>query len=122
MEKEDRMEAELEASIEEKIRIRKREKAKRRADTNRRMEKVQPSRKKRRVEPGSEAGGEDDALDQPRKAHQQENKEEKPQKRKDMPEEKRPTKKARKNGDMKRYISCKKWKEEVEKARMERDV
>ena len=55
MEKEDRMEAELEASIEDKIRIRKKEKSKRRADTNRRMEKGQPSRKKRRVEPGSEA-------------------------------------------------------------------
>jgi hypothetical protein len=86
------------------------------------MEKGQPSRKKRRVEPGSEAGGEDDALDQPKKAHQQEKKEEKPQKRKDMPEEKRPSKKARKNGDIKRYISCKKWKEEEEKARREKDL
>ena len=54
------------------------------------------------MEPGSEAGGEDDALDQPRKAHQQERKEERPQKRKDMPEENIPANKARKDVDIKR--------------------
>ena len=47
---EDRAEMEREASIEEKIRIRKKQKAKDRAGTSRRMEPGQPAKKKRRVE------------------------------------------------------------------------
>ena len=46
---EDREEMEKEATIEEKIRIRKKEKAKKRGDMNRRMEPGQPKRKKQRV-------------------------------------------------------------------------
>ena len=42
-----------------------------------------------------------------------------PKKRKVMTEEKRTPKKKRRNMDMKRYISCKKWKEE-EKDRQQR--
>ena len=48
------MKMEKEATIEEKIRIRKKEKAKRRGAANRRMEQGQPSKKKRRVEEGVE--------------------------------------------------------------------
>ena len=44
------------------------------------MEKGQPSRKKRRVEPGSGAGGEHDALDQPMEVPQHVRKEDKPKK------------------------------------------
>ena len=51
---EDRREMEKEATIEEKIRIRKKEKAKRRGAANRRMEQGQPTQKKRRVEAGLE--------------------------------------------------------------------
>ena len=47
---EDRMKMEKEATIEEKIR--KKEKEKRRGAANRRMEQGQPSKKKRRVEEG----------------------------------------------------------------------
>ena len=47
---EDKIEQEMEASIEEKIRIRKKEKAKRRGTANRRMEKSQPAKKKMRLE------------------------------------------------------------------------
>jgi hypothetical protein len=50
----DRMESAKEASIEEEIRNRKKEKAKKRGATNRRMEPGQPSRKKRRMGPENE--------------------------------------------------------------------
>ena len=43
-----------EATIEEKIRIRKKEKAKKRGEVNRRMEQVQPKKKRLRLEKGLE--------------------------------------------------------------------
>ena len=46
---------EKEATIEEKIRIRKKEKAKKRGTANRRMEHGQPMQKKRRIEAGLKA-------------------------------------------------------------------
>ena len=56
--KEDKLEHEKEATLEEKIRIRKKEKSKKRGDTNRRMEKGQPARKRRKVNIGEEDGQE----------------------------------------------------------------
>ena len=55
---EDREEMQREATIEEKIRIRKKEKAKKRGETNRRMEQGQPRKKKLRLEEGLETAEE----------------------------------------------------------------
>ena len=52
--KEDRKEMESEATIEEQIRLRKKEKAKKRGEMDRIMEPGQPKRKKMRVEEGIE--------------------------------------------------------------------
>ena len=110
---EDKQEVAKEASIEEKIRQRKKEKAKKRGTANRRMEPGQPKRKRRKVE-----GGEEDSN------HHQEAEEEvrelrtisirSPPKRKKEIEKRegRSPKKARKNQDMRRYITCKRWKED----------
>ena len=49
---EDKQEMEREATIEENIRIRKKEKAKRRGETNRRMEPGQPKKKRIKMEEG----------------------------------------------------------------------
>ena len=61
---EDRREAAEEATIEEKIRMRKKEKARKRMEASRRMETGQPKRKKQRMEeeeerqaPGTRTGG-----------------------------------------------------------------
>ena len=122
---EDRKEAADEASLEEKIRIRRKEKAKRRIEASRRMETGQPKRKKRRVEeeegevPGTRTGGggevppvgglvQEGSPVQPRSP---------PKKRKVNKEEAhQQLKKRRPNGDMKRYITCKRWKEEEKRA------
>jgi hypothetical protein len=98
---EDRREMEKEATIEEKIRIRKKEKAKKRGTANRRMEHGQPMQKKRRLEAGLEAEnqGQEDKVDKPKTIV------ELPKKRKVLKEDKKPSKKARKNMEIKRYIT-----------------
>ena len=90
--------------------IRKKEKAKKRGAANRRMERGQPIQKKRRVEAGleSENKGQKDKVDKPMTIV------ESPNKRKVLKEDKKPSKKARKNMDIKRYITCKKWRIEEE--------
>ena len=104
---EDRQEMEREASTEEKIRIRKKEKAKRRGETNRRMEPGQPKKKKIRMEEGvQEENNKEERTERYRIEI------ESPKKRKVGKEDKKPAKRAIQNHNIKRYISCKKWREE----------
>jgi hypothetical protein len=108
---EDRIEHEREATIEEKIRLRKKEKAKKRGEANRRMEKCQPARKKRKVTKEEGGKGEKEIQDSmatqepEEKQHQGEGMTSTPKKRKvGGVESKTPNKtpkKKRKNGDMK---------------------
>ena len=111
----DRIESAKEASIEEKIRNRKKEKAEKRGETNRRMEPGQPSRKKRRTGPEDE---EDRGQDEEERTQQEKGIPitSPPKKRKvnEEKERRRTPKKARHNHDIKKYITCKKWKKEKE--------
>jgi hypothetical protein len=107
---EDRLEQAREATIEEKIRLRKKEKAKKRGDANRRMEKGQSARKRRKVSREQEGGKEtQDSMATPEteeRQHQRVGKTSTPKKRKVGEEERRTPsktpKKKRKNADMKR--------------------
>ena len=128
----DRQEMAKEASIEEKIRNRKKEKAKKRGAASRRMDKGQPSRKKRRIEIGEE----DKEEGQEEELKRQEGEEEtdkyintnkrkipplcSPKKRKVQQEDKerrRSPKKMRNSSNIKRYITCRRWREEEDDAR-----
>ena len=94
--------------------MRQKEKAKRRAEHSRRMEPGQPRRKKQKIE---EESYKEDA-EQPNEVEQEKRRipPGTPTKRKVGREEKekRTPKRRRQNGDMRRYISCKKWREEEE--------
>ena len=112
---EDKIEQAKEATIEEKIRIRKKEKAKRRAEKGRRMEKGQPARKRRKANNQPE----EDILLGSEEGNELEQEEEQPKIRASTPKKRsmqgkqpRAAKKKRMNYDIKRYISCKKWREE----------
>ena len=115
---EDKEELEKEASIEEKIRLRKKEKSKRRAEASRRMEPGQPKKKRMKRDVQEQPQG--DGVEQEQISREKEMKRilpKTPTKRKVMKEGKergspKNVKKRRQNGDMKRYISCKKWREE----------
>ena len=121
--KEDRMEMELEATIEEKIRVRKKERSKRRAEMSRRMEKGQPSRKRRKRNQDQD----DDKVEIEREIQEEVDEQETttaappvtrtetPKKRKQLGNEQRPPKKQRRNYDIKRYITCKRWRDETDK-------
>ena len=108
----DRLEMEKEASIEEKKRLRKKEKSKRRGEGNRRMEQEQPKRKIRRVEGSEMAEAQNDeaeTIPTPNQTIRIET----PKKRNDRGKGlDKPAKKTRYNMSIKRYISCKKWREE----------
>ena len=117
---EDKEELEREASIEEKIRIRKKERAKKRAEASRRMEPGQPRKKRMKIDEEEGMGqelvrrGEEMKMITPKI----------PIKRKVMKEGKEngsPKKKRRQNYDIKRYISCKKWREEGTRVNLERE-
>ena len=123
---------EKEASLEEQTRIRKKEKAKERGRDNRRMDPGQPLRKKRRMT-DEEVEVEAKTPQYPHVAPQEVQQEqeetrrrerriqmETPLKRKvgkEEMEKKRTPKKPRRNHDIKRYITCKRWKEEEEEIR-----
>jgi hypothetical protein len=117
---EDRQEMEKEASFEEKIRMRKKEKSKRRVETGRRMDKGQPARKRRK---GKEDKGDDKVVIELQEDEQQETtttkpkntRTETPKKRKPQGNEQRPLKKQRRNYDIKRWITCKRWRDETDK-------
>ena len=113
---EDREEMIKEATIEEKIRIRKKEKAKRRAEKSKRMGKEQPKRK--RMKMGTdlvETTRDEQGRDTDREQHEMEKTEAEIQlvtspakKRKEQRAEVKPSKKKRGNHDIMRYIICKK--------------
>ena len=107
-----REEMEKEASIEEKKRLRKKEKSKRRGEGNRRMEQEQPKKKRRRVEGSEMAEAQNDeaeTIPTPNQTIRIET----PKKRNDRGKGlDKPAKKTRYNMNIKRYISCKKWREE----------
>ena len=115
--KQDKLEQEKEATIEEKIRMRKKAKAKDRGTADRRRDQDQPARKKRRVEkdgPGETAMGTEEE-----EVRRKEIPALTPQKRKEEGEEEkggRPPKKRFKKMDMRGYISCKRWKLAEEEA------
>jgi hypothetical protein len=129
----DRKEAAEEASVEEKIRVRKKEKAKKRMEASRRMEPGQPKRKKQRIEsgggreaPGTRTGGGGEVPPvgglMPRGTPTHPAKQPKKgltttstlKKRKDTQTEiHQKTKMKRSNTDMKRYITCKRWRMEA---------
>ena len=90
------------ATIEEKIRIRKKEKAKKRGVKNRRMEQGQPRKKKLRLEEGLETAEENELSIATSPA----------EKRKVGKVEEKPSKRTRGNYDIKRYIS-QGWKRET---------
>ena len=111
----DQLEMEKEASIEERIRMRKKYMAKKRAEKGRRMEKNQPMRKKRRRNNLPEEELELEQAGEAQEAQHQEApkmRKESPKKRHLERKETRPPKKRRKYYDMKRYITCKKWQQE----------
>ena len=110
---EDKLELAKEATIEEKIRERKKVKNKARGSQNRRMELGQPKRKRMRMgEDINKETGEDSKEDKIKTM-----KPVTPTKRKVTTNEKiRTPKKARKNHDIKQYISCKRWVEEAKLA------
>ena len=109
---EDRAEMEKEATIEEKIRIRKKEKAKRRAEASRRMEQCQPRRKKMKL---TEKEGDNIEKAKRKESGSQHLKEGRkkttPKKRKVMREEGQQQKRPRPNSNIRKYITCKRWKE-----------
>ena len=104
---EDRAEMEREASIEEKIRVMKKQNAKDRAGTSRRMEPGQPAKKKRRVEANG-AEGEEDTQETELESTRKEIAGKSPEKRKGEQDRNPKPKKARPNHDIKKYITCKK--------------
>jgi hypothetical protein len=112
----DKEEMRKEASIEEKIRLRKKKMSKERAEQTRRREMGQPKRKKMRLEESDQ--------------HEQRDDQEKRElptspasKRKVSTSEKgRSPKKRRANDTMRKYLTCKRWKEEEEKASWEKDM
>ena len=110
---------EKESTIEEKIRMRRKEKSKRRAEAGRRMDKGQPAKKKRRKnETGSkeeEIGVEETAEDEQQETHAGESCKETPRKRKMEENGQRPQKKQRRNYDIKKWITCKRWKSNSDK-------
>ena len=136
---EDRREAAEEATIEEKIRMRKKEKARNRMEASRRMEAGQPKKKKQRMDkeeegqaPGTRTGGggevppvgglvQQRTTPMPPTPQAIPSRRElptatPPKKRKVMKAEmQQQPKKIRTNADIKRYISCKRWKEEEER-------
>ena len=101
---EDREEMLREATIEENIRIRKKEKSKKRGEGNRRMDQGQPKRKKLRLDEDGETQNHSKRSSHP------EVKTSTPKKRKDNKGTEEPAKKKRPNYDIKRYITCKRWK------------
>ena len=103
---EDKLEMEKEASIEEGIRIRKKEKAKRRGEGNR--------RKKRRTDTGNieKCVEEEERETLPKTQSPKTSSPETPKKRKYSKEDNKPSKRVRPNYNIKRYISCRKWREE----------
>ena len=110
---------EKEATIEEKIRTRKKAKAKERAAATRGMEKGQPAKKKRRVE-------ENEKDQQQESESEVEEKTKKsipaasPKKRKVNKEEPEKRKAKRlKRADMRGYITCKRWKQDKHKEALE---
>ena len=102
---EDRAEMEKEATIEDKIRIRKKEKAKKKAEASRRMEQYQPKRKKIRL-----AEKEGDNIEEDKRQSKEERRKTTPKKRKVIREEGQ-QKRARPNSKIRKYITCKRWKE-----------
>ena len=94
-----------EATIEEKIRLRKKEKAKKRAEQTRRTEQGQPKRKRKKLDEGSEIGEAEEIKPEERMKTSA-------KKRKVNEPGGKPMKKRRENYDIKKFISCKKWKEE----------
>ena len=115
--KADREEMEKEASLEEKIRMRKKAKAKDRGNANRRMEQGQPSRKKMRMAEDKDPA-DDTTQDEPKQPEKKGIVIDTPQKRKVNKEEqgkKRTPKKARRNDDMRKYITCRRWREDEER-------
>ena len=116
---EDRIEMEREASIEEKIRIRKKERSKRRGEINRRTETGQPKRKKKRTEPGEDQHQllEEEGLEEKTMTEGPKITPASPKKRKMWKEDKKQSKRARHNYDIKKYISCKRWREEQDEIR-----
>ena len=136
---EDRREAAEEATIEEKIRMRKKEKARNRMEASRRMEAGQPKKKKQRMDkeeegqaPATRTGGGGEVppvggLVQQRPTPMPPTPQAIPSRRElptATPTKKRKVMKAemqqqsekiRINADIKRYISCKRWKDEEER-------
>jgi hypothetical protein len=104
---EDRLEMEKEASIEEKIRERKKAKSKARGEQNRRMEPGQPSKKRMR-------------LDREGRQEERTEKQDKeiltttPAKRKGNQEKQRTPKRVRMNYNIRKYITCRRWRDEEE--------
>ena len=102
----------MEMAIEERIRMMKKKKSKERGANNRRMDPGQPAKKKGRVEV-EEVGAEAEDQELPRRTlviHTRS-----PEKRKVGAEDKKPSKKVRPNNDIKKYITCRKWRLEEEK-------
>ena len=102
---------EKEATIEEKIRLRKKEKAKRRGEMNRRMEPGQPKRTKMIMEEGVQEKRKEE---EPKRTKNMQEITTTPKKRKVAKGEERQHKKARLNKDIKQYLTCKRWREEKE--------
>ena len=104
--------------------VRKKEKAKKRVEADRRREKEQPARKRRKVAPNNNTRAWSQVQQKEvEEAHveRSEFRKETPKKRKVGREEKRSPKKQRKNLDIKRYISCKKWRQEDQERQQEKE-
>ena len=116
--KEDREEQEKEASLEEKIRIRKKNLAKERGRANRRIDTGQPQRKKLRTEGKEEEGGIEERAEEDQK-RERTILIETPKKRKVLQEEKerkKTPKKRRRNQDIKRIASLRRtWSQRKSK-------
>ena len=113
----DKQETIKEASLEEKIRNRKKAKTKERGAANRRRDQEQPARKRRRVEPTGEA----DCIDGDIPPQEEEEKRQippkTPQKRKvAVGEREMKNPKRMRRIDIRGYITCKKWRIEEEQA------
>ena len=120
---EDRLEHLQEATIEEKIRTRKKARAKKRAEANRRREKCQPARKRRKMDRDLQEG--EESGDTITIVEESSNRDQRgkgtpitPKKRKVRggAEDKRTPaknpKRKRMNENIKKYISCRRWREE----------